>query len=331
MPQYERRNDPPLAPAFAKDPVQEDFLERLNLLLAPHAQAEDTETEERFPTLHVVGAPRSGTSLLYQVLASGLDISYVSNLVAAFWLAPSYGLQLAKKLGVDRLQSNFSSRFGRTEGVAEPHEFGYFWNHHLGYPDLAERGPEHDDAIDWERLRRVLVTMSHRAGRPVAFKPMLLVWHLETMLRHMPGTCYVWIRREQRDTALSLLKMRQSLYGTLDRWASLKPVAAAGLDGEPPWRQVAAQVVLLENHLEDVHRRLGDEHMLAVRYERLCADPVGVLTDVRSLMGAKGHAPEILTPDLQPFTQMRNEALAGEYGDRVDAAIAEFSERFART
>ena len=326
---YQRRTDPPLAPAFAKDPAQEDFLERLNLLLAPHAQAEDTETEERFPTLHVVGAPRSGTSLLYQVLASGLDIAYVSNLVAAFWLAPSYGLQLAQKLGVDRLHSNFSSSFGRTDGVSEPHEFGYFWNHHLGYPDMAERGPEHDAAIDWERLRRVLVTMGHRAGRPVAFKPMLLIWHLETMLRHMPGTCYVWIRREPRDTALSLLKMRQSLYGTLDRWASLKP--AADLSAEPPWRQVAAQVVLLERHLEDVHARVGDRHMLAIRYERLCADPVGVLTDVRDMMGAKGHAPELLTPDLEPFTTMRNEALADEYGERVDAAIAEFSERFART
>lgn len=325
---YQRRTDPPLAPAFAKDPAQEDFLERLNLLLAPHAAAEDTETEERFPTLHVVGAPRSGTSLLYQVLASGLDIAYVSNLVAAFWLAPSYGLQLAQKLGVDRLHSNFSSSFGRTEGVAEPHEFGYFWNHHLGYPDMAQRGPEHDAAIDWDRLRRVLVTMGHRAGRPVAFKPMLLIWHLETMLRHMPGTCYVWIRREPRDTALSLLKMRQSLYGTLDRWASLKP--AVDLSAEPPWRQVAAQVVLLERHLEDVHARVGDAHMLAVRYERLCADPVGVLRDVRDMMGAKGHAPELLTPDLEPFTTMRNEALADEYGERVDAAIAEFAERFAR-
>ena len=90
-------------------------------------------------------------------------------------------------------------------------------------------------------------------------------------------------------------------------------------------------MVLLERHLEDVHARLGDAHMLAVRYERLCADPVGVLRDVRDMMGAKGHAPELLTPDLEPFTTMRNEALADEYGERGDAAIAEFAERFARS
>jgi hypothetical protein len=325
---YRRRIDPPLSEAFRKDARQEDFLERLNLILRPHAEAEqEPDPEEVHPTLHVVGAPRSGTTLMYQVVASGLDVGYVNNLSAAFWLAPAYGVMLARALGVDRLQSSFASTFGRTQGVGEPHEFGYFWNHFLGYPDLAERGPDHEASIDWARLRRTLITMARDNGGPMAFKPMLLIWHLEEMLRHMPRTCYVWIRREPRDTALSLLKMRQSLYGTLDRWASLRP--AVDLSGEPPWRQVAAQVVLLERHLEAVHARLGDRHMLAVRYERLCADPVGVLSDVRDMMGAKGHTPEILTPDLAPFTQMRNEALAGEYGDRVDAAITEFTDRFA--
>ena len=44
--------------------------------------------------------------------------------------------------------------------------------------------------------------------------------------------------------------MRVSLFGSFDRWASLRPLA--DLDGEPPWRQVAAQVVLLEQLLEGV-------------------------------------------------------------------------------
>lgn len=327
---YRRRIDPPLSDAFRKDARQEDFLERLNLILQPHAEAEqEPDPEEVYPTLHVVGAPRSGTTLMYQVVASGLDVGYVNNLSAAFWLAPAYGVMLARALGVDRLQSNFASTFGRTEGVGEPHEFGYFWNHFLGYPDLSERGPDHEASIDWPRLRRTLITMARDNGGPMAFKPMLLVWHLEEMLRHMPRTCYVWIRREQRDTALSLLKMRMSLFGTYDRWASLRPVAPE-LEGEPPWRQVAAQVVLLEQVLEDVHRRLGDAHMLAVTYARLCADPVGVLGDVRDLMGAKGHVPELRTPDLAPFTEMRNSRLDAEFGARIDEALEHYAALYAK-
>jgi LPS sulfotransferase NodH len=318
---YQRRADPELSRQFAKDPSEEDFLERLNGLLAPHEEAGYLDLEERFPTLHVIGAPRSGTTLLYQVVASGLEMGYVNNLVAAFWRAPVTGLRLSRKLGLAG-ESSFDSNFGRTRGIQEPHEFGYFWNHHRRYPDLSERAPGHEDAIDWPGLRRVIVNMAHADGGPIAFKPMLLVWHLETMLRHMPRTCYVWIRREQRDTALSLLKMRQSVRGTYDGWASLRP--RADLDGEPPWRQVAAQVVLLERTIEEASRRLGPEHLLPIRYERLCAEPAAVLAEVRDLLGSKGHAPALRARDLAPFREQRNEALDAEFGARIDEALEHY-------
>ncbi|HXH95706.1 MAG TPA: sulfotransferase, partial [Gaiellaceae bacterium] len=241
--------------AFAKDPDEERFLERLNEILAPGAEADLLDLDEAFPTLHVVGAPRSGTTLLYQVVASGLEVGYVNNLVAAFWRAPVYGIRLSRKLGLDELGSSFASGFGRTRGVQEPHEFGYFWNGHLRYPDMSERPSEHEETIDWLNLRRVLLNMAHASGRPMAFKPMLLVWHLERMAELMPRTCYVWIRREQRQTALSLLAMRQALFGTLDEWASLRPGGPGWLADEPPWRQVAAQVVALER--DDLSRHLA--------------------------------------------------------------------------
>ena len=36
---YQRRADPELSPHFAKDAAEEDFLERLNAVLAPHEEA----------------------------------------------------------------------------------------------------------------------------------------------------------------------------------------------------------------------------------------------------------------------------------------------------
>lgn len=327
MPPYQRRIDPELSEQYAKDPVEEEFLERLNAALAPFEAAEERDLPEALPTLHVIGAPRSGTTLLYQVVASGLEVGYVNNLVAAFWRAPATGVRLARKLGLQRGGSSFDSSFGRTEGPDEPHEFGYFWNHRLGYPDLAERDPGHEAAIDWGALRRAIVNMADAAGAPMAFKPMLLVWHLEAMVRHMPRTCYVWIRREPRDTALSLLNMRRSLRGSYDRWASLRP--RADLDGEPPWRQVAAQVVLIERRIEEAARRLGPERVLALRYERLCAEPAAVLDEVRALMGAHGHAPARRDWEPRPFRAGGNPELEREFGARVDEALAHYSAAFA--
>jgi hypothetical protein len=321
-----RPNEPELAAGFRKDPDGEAFLGDLNAALAAFEDERYAALEETLPTLHVIGAPRSGTTLLHQVVSSGLDVGSVTNLVAAFWRAPVTGLRLARSLGAHRVDSAFDSTFGRTRGIVEPHEFGYFWNHHLRYPDLAERAPEHADTIDWERLALIIRNMAAAAGAPFVFKPMLLTWHLERMVEVMPRTCYVWIRRDRRATATSLLGMRRSVFGADDVWASLQPREA--LDDEPPWRQVAAQVVLLERTIAAAVRRLGPDRVLESTYEELCGDPVGVLEKVRTLMGRHGCAPDLVTPSLAPFSPDPSDALEREFGDRIEAAIAHFEDLY---
>lgn len=320
---FRARVDPPLAAAFAKDPDEERFLEEFNATLAPAEEAAYRDLDERLPTVHVIGAPRSGTTLLYQVLASALDVGYIDNLTAAFWRAPVTGLRLSRKLGLTPA-TTFGSDFGRTQGLSEPHEFGYFWNHHLAYPDLAERGADHERHIDWAGLRRVIVNMAEARRAPMVFKPMLLIWHLEAMVRAMPRTCYVWIRREPRDTALSILRMRQALRGTIDEWVSLRPAAAR--DATTPWLQVALQVLSLERTIQAAADRLGPATILPVRYERLCAEPNAVIAEVRDMMDGKGHAPDIRLSNLPTFSPGPSRGLE-EHRDRMDAALAEAAHR----
>ncbi|HSI97364.1 MAG TPA: sulfotransferase [Gaiellaceae bacterium] len=318
------RNDPTFSAPFAKDPADEELLATLNKALAPVEEAGYLDLEEEYPTLHIVGVPRSGTTLLYQVVAAGLEIGYVSNLVAAFWRAPVLGLRLARKLGMDRFDSSFDSSFGRTRGAGEPHEFGYFWNHHLRYPGLDALPDGHEETIDWRRLRTVLVNMAHWSRGPIAFKPMLLTWHLERMAREMPRTCYVWIRRDLHTAALSLLEMRKGLFGSYESWVSLRPNGPEWLEGEPPWRQVAAQVVVLDRSIEAALARLGDS-VLRVEYEELCAEPVAVLEQVRALLAAKGFEPRLRATGLGSFEPRRRDTLEAEFGGRVDEALEHYT------
>jgi len=253
------------------------------------------------------------------VIAGALDVGYIDNLTAAFWRAPVAGLRLSRKVGVTPA-TGFGSQFGRTAVVGEPHEFGYFWNHHLAYPDLSERGPDHEAAIDWDRLRRVLVNMAKARGAPMVFKPMLLIWHMEAMARVMPRSCYVWIHRDPRDTALSILRMRRAVRGSVDEMGL--PASAPAERQPDPYRQVAAQVLLLERTIRSAAERLGPDTVMPVRYERLCAEPNAVVAEIRELMGAKGHAPALRLDDLAPFSPGPSTGLE-EHGARLDAALAE--------
>jgi hypothetical protein len=235
------------------------------------------------------------------------------------------GLRLAQKLGTHRSGSSFDSTFGRTRGVGEPHEFGYFWNHHLRYPGLSALPEGHEETIDWARLRNVLVNMAYWSRSPLVFKPMLLTWHLERMLVEMPRTCYVWIRREPRATALSLLEMRSSLFGSYETWASLRPNGAAWLAEEPPWRQVAAQVVALERTIETAVAAMGADSVLTVDYEDLCTAPGDVLRRVQALLGSKGFEPALPAISLPGFEPRRRSAVEAEFGERVGEALEHYT------
>jgi hypothetical protein len=318
------RQDPDFEGPYAKDPADEDLLRQLNAALAPVEESAYLDVDEEHPTLHVVGVPRSGTTLLHQVLAAGLEIGYVDNLTAAFWRAPVFGLRLARKLGVRDSGPSFDSSFGRTRGVGEPHEFGYFWNHHLRYPGLYALPEGHEETIDWTALRTVLVNMACWERRPMLFKPMLLTWHLERMARELPRTRYVWIRRDLHETALSLLSMREALHGSLEVWASLRPHGPDWLADEPPWRQVAAQAIELERTIAGAAERLGGA-VLAVDYEELCAAPEDVVERVRALLASTGSPPARRPTALAPFQPRRNERLERQFGDLVDEALEYFT------
>src|SRR5678815_1019577 len=145
------RREQQLLKEFSKDREFETYLSLLNNSLYEAERKLYKNYTEKYPTIHVIGVPRSGTTLITQLLSSFLDIGYINNLIAAFWKAPLFGIELSKKLLGTQYLSNFSSSFGRTNNIYEPHEFGYFWNYHLSYFDFQQKDVNHEQNIDWEK------------------------------------------------------------------------------------------------------------------------------------------------------------------------------------
>ena len=315
------------AAPYRKDPEEENFLSRFNSILAPHEEDDYRDLPQRYPTLYVVAGARSGTTLLSQVVASCLDVGYVNNLIAAFWRAPVYGIRLSKKL-LPRLDvRSFHSEFGRTETIHEPHEFGYFWRSVLGYDAKFQRDEALEDKTDWIRLRSVVVNMAHAFGRPLTFKSPLYVWHIARLQALMPKSCFVWIRRDPVQTALSLLGMRKSLLGSVEAWASLKPLEYAWLKDEPYWTQVAGQVYFVERAIQEQINRIDGRNVLTVSYEDFVQRPKAILTEIRELLGRNGFRPQLVAEPPASFSHRTRTRQDSEDYDRVAEAL----QRFYRT
>ncbi len=295
---------PQAAPLFQKDPKAEAFLDRLNRHLAPHQEAEYADHPEAYPTLFIIGTPRSGTTLLYQLISTYLDVGYINNLAASFWQAPVYGIRLSQKLIQEPKPSSFTSEFGRTHGLHEPHEFGYFWSAALNNKALRYPTPEERASIDWGRLKYLLTNMAHAFAKPACYKVSIMGWHVERLLTLMRRACFVHIRRDPTDVAVSLLRFRMNMRGSLDQWISLKPASYASLKNEPYWVQVAGQAFHLEEEMSKQLRRADPERTLEVTYADLCTQPGTVLLKVQALLEHTGYRPDILfiPPPSFPYT-----------------------------
>lgn len=247
----------------------DEFLDRMNHSLALEESKQYVRVDQPVPTVFIVGAPRSGTTLVNQVLASCFDFGYVNQLIASMWLAPVTGLRLSRKLLPKQLKSDFLSNYAITSNITEPHEFGYFWSKHLGYENMMAPCPEEIEKVDWATLRNVIQNLSLVAGRSYLFKPLMLVWYLEALFEHCPESLVVWVDRDPLQTVMSILQMRLDIHGDMKTWHSLKPADFESLSNLHPYEQVKGQVRSIKHALAASHSK-HPRQMIKIPYEEFC-------------------------------------------------------------
>ena len=290
------RKEPCLTRRFQKDAKDEAFLEKLNEALVPLQKSMYKDVPERYPTVQVIGVPRSGSTLLVQAISSALDIGYIDNLIAAFWKAPMCGIALSKKLMSEKYNSNFESTFGRTTDISEPHEFGYFWFSLLGYTEMREPAAPDNHMIDWGRVKLLMTNICQAFESPVVFKNFLIGWHMQQMSAILPKTCFVRIKRDPVENALSLLKMRKQFLGSKDAWVSMKPKEYDWLRDEPYWVQIAGQVYYIEKELDRQIVNCGSTNIIECTLEELRNHPNKLLERVSQLIKKTGASAELVRP-----------------------------------
>lgn len=294
-----------LTKEFSKNQEFETYLSLLNNTLSEAESSLYRDLEEKYPAIHIVGAPRSGTTLLTQIVCSSLNVGYINNLIAAFWKAPLFGIQLSKKLLGTQYLSNFSSSFGRTNNIYEPHEFGYFWNYHLSYPDFQQRGAEHEQIIDWGRLKKTIINMAFAFDMPLLFKSVLMGFHAQHLFKILPKTCFIYVKRNRINNAFSILKFREKLLGDVKLWASIKPKQYDWLQYEDIYSQIAGQILFLEYEYLQQLKSIPDANKIIVSYEEVCENPKDFLTRVKQMVEQQNISCEIKNV-LPSFTRKEN-------------------------
>jgi Sulfotransferase family len=281
------------AAEFRKSEDDERFLLEVNRLLHNRELPLYTDAAPEHPCLFVVGLPRSGTTLASQILAHGLEVGYVTNLAARFWLAPVHGLRLSRMVLGRRPPGSFQSLYAATPDPGDIHEFGYFWREWLRKRTFQEivDSPQLEQHIDWRGLRNVVAAMQREAGSAMVFKNIHGGYHMRRLSEVLRAAVWLYVERDPCDVATSILDARTRYYGDRQAWWSYVPPEYPQLEKLPWDRQIAGQVSFLRRHYERQLSALPPQGTaVRVSFEELTGSPRDVVRAVADRVEAAfGH------------------------------------------
>ena len=268
---------------YKKNMKDEEFLKDVNEVLREREQQHYEATTIEHPFIFIIGLPRSGTTLMSQLLAYSLDIGYVNNFIARFWLAPVTGIRLFRILYGNERSNNFQSDYATTKDLTGIHEFGYFWRHWLNKEKLSDVADleTNKQQINWEGLKSTLTNMQHEFGKGMCAKNIFGSYHMNELKELLDKVLFVYVERDPLDAAVSILEARKKYYEDLNLWWSYAPPEYNEIKDLPCKQQIGGQVYYLKRFYDKESQKLPN-HVMRFQYQDVCERPQDILDQVRN-------------------------------------------------
>lgn len=269
-----------------------EIIENLKQLLQPkQLELNSKFTAPKNPVALIIGAPRSGTTLLMQLLASSGLFSYPTNLLARFAYSPYIGAQVQELLfnqnfGMEKHSTiDFSSDLGKSEGSMGVNEFFHFWRRFIPvfFPSYIE--PDEFDKINFTQILQELASIESIFNKPFVCKGIMLQYNLEHLKQWSDKFLFVYIKRNPEFVMQSIFQARQKYFNDTEQWWSVKPKEYVFLKEQNKYQQIAGQVYYTQKAIEKGLDSLSDTQKIIIRYEDLCQNPSNTIASIAQKIG----------------------------------------------
>lgn len=270
----------------------------------------------------LVGAPRSGTTLAYQLIVHCFQMSYFTNIADFYWRSPTAATFTVRR-AVREYSSDFTSKRGHTRGLAGPSQGDRIWSRWFGH----DRAPVCPHALRDDHVSQARATVGAIAtvlGGAFVNKSIGNSVRIPALATVFPNALFVHVKRNLALTAQShyLNYLNQRLPdGSVKRWTSARPPEYERLLDMPLVEKATAQVYYVDKCVERDLRRI--ENTMTIQYGRICADP-GTL--VERMLAHKAMRAFGLVPRREPpagFTESRRVKVERRVFRRIESTLRE--------
>jgi hypothetical protein len=228
--------------------------------------------------IFIIGAPRSGSTFIYQVFTDFFDVGYISNLHCMFYGVSSTFENIFHPLN-KRKQSDYKSSYGRTNSLKSPCECGPFWylffNKNVPYRLTSKKKVT--------ELRYSINRLSNSFKKNMVFKNLYNSLRIKQIRRAFPDAVFINIKRDEKDVAVSLLQGRKSNNGNYEDWFSLEIPIKKKLIEKEPHVQVIKQIRYIYDEIEK-EKSCDPLRFIDIDYESFCNEPYKHLKKIDSFL-----------------------------------------------
>lgn len=226
------------------------------------------------PLILVVGLPRGGTTLVYQVLAHCLDVSYTNNLMGLFPRSPITANRLCSPFLPARPAADFRSYFGQSSRLTGAHDGFFIWNRWLGEDRYAPKNELSE--LEAQQMREFFEKWGAATQRPFLNKNNRNTSCIDLLAKTLPTTRFLVVRRDPTAIVRSLIRAREQVQG--DRRAPWGLLSSADSDHELGYvDDVCHQVTQIEQRLDEQLQAIASSRIIEGRYEDFCHNPEALL------------------------------------------------------
>lgn len=235
---------------------------------------------ETVPVVFILAAPRTGSTMLYQLMAKCLRLHYFSNYVVEYF--PTHPLvgTVIESIIADDLADGISlrSRYGETAGLHEPSEATKLLDNWFPHEHPSETASDRIRRGKRPHLVDTVSGVTSFTGLPLVIKNAWNCFRVKELAAAFPAARFVWLRRDIVSSSFSALKARRRQGDPSEIWNSASPANYAEIRGLPYIEQVVEQQYWTN---DAVAKSLRDfvpaEQWVEVWYEDVLAEPLAAL------------------------------------------------------
>jgi hypothetical protein len=241
------------------------------------------------PVIILLAAPRSGSTLTYQILTSAIKNVHLTNIWNLLFATPVLGGLIAKKLAKN-YKSSFTSQKGFVPGLSGEAEGLKFWEYWSG------QGLEEQPVLKEKKLSilaRKIEVLTNSSNAAFITGYLGHIFSVNSLRKVFPKVIFIHLYRDLLGNAHSIYKLSP------EEWLSTRPAKFTDdyLKSINRHQAVVEQVISIHKKILET---TTEEDTIRISYSEMCANPKKAVEKIVTFAKSKGVKLTLSSQDILP-------------------------------